>query len=180
MRFGEYSSAVLPDEILIALKQLSRFRLFMVDECSDCKRKVIALLDQVFPEYASAFSDVFGASSKELLLKYPTPEDMLSVSADDLTELLNKSSKGRFNQAKSEELKELASKFFGVKFAKDAFSFQIKQLIEQIKFVENKIADLELEIASLLEKTNTHITSITGIGETLAAVILRTGFLSRK
>nr|WP_244153560.1 IS110 family transposase [Halobacillus karajensis] len=30
----------------------------MVDQSSDVKRKIIALLDQVFPEYEQVFSDV--------------------------------------------------------------------------------------------------------------------------
>lgn len=172
MRIGQYSSTVLADELLVALKQLSRYRLFLVDECSDCKRKVISLLDQVFPEYASVFSDTFGVTSKEILLQCPTPEDMLAISTEDLTAVLNKSSRGRFNQSKSEALKEIASKSFGVKFAKDAFAFQIRQLIEQINFIEKQISDLETEISSLLDKANTYITSITGIGEVLGAVIL--------
>ena len=33
--------------------------------CGDCKRRVIALLDQVFPEYDKLFSDTFGSTSKE-------------------------------------------------------------------------------------------------------------------
>lgn len=51
MRFGEYSATSLSEENIIALRQLSRYRLALVDACGDCKRRVIALLDQVFPEY---------------------------------------------------------------------------------------------------------------------------------
>ncbi len=81
MRFGEFSTTSLADEDIMALRQLSRYRLSLVDECSDWKRKVICLLDQIFPEYSSIFSDTFGVTSKEVLLKYPTPEDMIKVSA---------------------------------------------------------------------------------------------------
>ena len=52
MRFGEFSTTSLADEDILALRQLSRYRLALVDECSDWKRKCIALLDQVFPEYS--------------------------------------------------------------------------------------------------------------------------------
>lgn len=71
MRFGQFSSTSLSSENIMALRQLSRYRLFLVDECSDCKRKVICLLDQVFPEYNKLFSDTFGVASSELLHKYP-------------------------------------------------------------------------------------------------------------
>lgn len=41
MRFGEYSATSLSDENIIALRQLSRYRLALVDACGDCKRRVI-------------------------------------------------------------------------------------------------------------------------------------------
>jgi len=172
MRFGQFSSTTLSDENIIALKQLSRYRLSLVDECSDWKRKVIALLDQVFPEYASLFSDTFGVTSKEILLKYPTPEDMLAVSTKKLTSLLEKSSRGRFKTEKANEIQDSAKNSFGVKFAKDAFAFQIKQMIAQIIFIEVQLDELEKEISKLLKETNQVITTIIGIGEVLGGIIV--------
>jgi transposase len=49
MRFGEFSTTSLANDDIISLRQLSRYRLALVDECSDWKRKCIAILDQVFP-----------------------------------------------------------------------------------------------------------------------------------
>lgn len=172
MRFGQYSTTRLSEENIMALRQLSRYRLSIVDECSDCKRKVIALLDQVFPEYDSLFSDVFGRASREILLNSPTPEDMMQISSEKLAELLAKASRGRFKVEKAEQLKAVASGSFGISFAKDAFSFQIKQLIEQINFLEKQREELEEEISLLLVQTNTVITTIPGIGDALGAVII--------
>ena len=39
-------------------------------------------------------------------------------------------------------------------------------------FLENQIDDLEKEISVLLERTDSFITTITGIGDTLGAIIL--------
>jgi len=55
MRFGQFSATALSEENFMALRQLSRYRLAFVDECGDFKRRVIALLDQVFPEFAHSF-----------------------------------------------------------------------------------------------------------------------------
>ena len=172
MRFGQYSATALADKNIIALRQLSRYRLALVDSCGDCKRRIIALLDQVFPEYAKQFSDTFGCASTELLLNCPTPEDMLAISTKKLTALLKNSSHGRFGEAKAKELKSVAKNSFGVSFAKDAFSFQIKQLADQLVFIESQINELEREISSLLHQTNQVITTIPGIGETLGAIIV--------
>lgn len=172
MRFGEYSATSLSDENIIALRQLSRYRLALVDACGDCKRRVIALLDQVFPEYDKLFSDTFGSSSTELLLNCPTPEDMLAISTRKLTNILNKASHGRFGKEKAEELKAAAKDTFGVAFAKDAFAFQIKQLMQQIVFLENQLAELEEQISKLLHETNQYITTISCIGDVLGAIIV--------
>lgn len=172
MRFGQFSTTSMSEEVIVAMRQLSRYRLALVDACGDCKRRVIALLDQVFPEYSSLFSDIFGVTSKEILSQYPTPEDMLTVSTRKLTNLLEKASRGRFGKEKAEQLKSVAANSFGVSFAKDAFSFQIKQLIEQLEFLENQVKELEEQIAVLLKQTGSYITTIPGIGETLGAIIL--------
>ncbi len=172
MRFGEYSATSLSDENIIALRQLSRYRLALVDACGDCKRRVITLLDQVFPEYEKLFSDTFGSSSVELLLNCPTPEDLLAISTRKLTNILNKASHGRFGKEKAEELKAAAKGTFGIAFAKDAFSFQIKQLMQQIIFLESQLADLEEQISKLLHETNQYITTISGIGDVLGAIIV--------
>jgi transposase len=172
MRFGEFSTTSLADEDIIALRQLSRYRFSLVDECSDWKRKCIALLDQVFPEYSKLFSDTFGVTSRELLSKYPTPEDILSIDTDTLSKLLSEASRGRFGISKASEIQESASNTFGISFAKDAFAFQIKQIIAQINFIEEQLEELENEISTLLHRTNQVITTITGIGDVVGAVII--------
>ena len=173
MRFGEYSETSLSEDNIIALRQYSRYRMTMVDACGDCKRRLIALLDQVFPEYDKLFSDTFGKTSSELLLNCPTPEDLLEISTRKLTNLLNKASRGRFGKEKAEELKDAAKNTFGVSFAKDAFAFEIKQLMQRIIFIEKQIAELEEQISDLLHQTNQYITTISGVGDVLGAIIVR-------
>jgi len=171
-RFGEFSSSSISDENIFAIRQLSRYRSSLVDECSNWKRKVITILDQVFPEYSDLFSDTFGVTSKELLSKCPLPENMLEVSTKELTSLLNKASKGRFGTEKAQEIKEYATKSFGISFAKETFSFQIKQIINQISFIESQLKELEEKITNILKTLNSEITTITGIGDILGASIL--------
>ena len=172
MRFGQFSATNLSEETIVALRQLSRYRLTLVDTCGDCKRRVIALLDQVFPEYDALFSDTFGVTSKEVLSQYPTPEDLLTVSTRKLSNLLERTSHGRLGKEKAEQLKAAAANSFGVSFARDAFAFQIRQLVEQMEFLERQVTELEAQISSLLKQTGSYITTIPGIGDTLGAIIL--------
>ncbi len=180
LRFGEFSVSHFSDEDTFALRNLSRFRFALVDEASDWKRKLVAILDQVFPEYSSLFSNIYGVASKELLSKYPLPEDMISIPADELAKLLSKCSKGHFGIDKAKEIQEKASNSFGVKFALKSFSFQIKQIIAQISFLEDQILEIEDEISSMINSLCPVITSITGIGDVLgAAIFSEIGDMSR-
>lgn len=171
MRFGKYSSSNISEETTYGLRNLSRYRYNLVDECSDWKRRLISILDQVFPEYSKLFSDVYGVSSKNILSKYPLPEDMLKVSATELGKLLSKCSNGYFGKDKAEEIQQAALTSVGIKFAQKTFSFEIKQIIEKINFLENQIKEIEKEMSSMLQEQCSIITSITGIGDTLGAVI---------
>ena len=180
MRFGEFSISNFSDENTFALRNLTRYRFALVDECSDWKRKLIAILDQVFPEYSSLFSNIYGVASKELLSKYPLPEDMLSIPAEKLGNLLYECSKGRLGINKAEEIQSRARESFGIKFAKRSFSFQIKQIISQISFLEEQLKEIEIEISCLLEDICPVITTITGIGSVLgASIVSEIGTISR-
>ncbi|VYT15388.1 Transposase IS116/IS110/IS902 family protein [Anaerococcus vaginalis] len=180
LRFGEFSVSHFSDEDTFALRNLYRFRFALVDEASDWKRNLVAILDQVFPEYSSLFSNIYGVASKELLSKYPLPEDMISIPADELAKLLSKCSKGHFGIDKAKEIQEKASNSFGVKFALKSFSFQIKQIIAQISFLEDQILEIEDEISSMINSLCPVITSITGIGDILgAAIFSEIGDISR-
>src|SRR5699024_3331326 len=59
------------EEDLLELRHLERLRFSFVNQCSDLKRKIISLLNQVFPEYEKVFSNIFGLSSTEVLLNAP-------------------------------------------------------------------------------------------------------------
>ena len=52
--FGSDNSK-LPEENLLSLKQLTRFRTNIVDNVSSLKTQVIGILDKVFPEYKNYF-----------------------------------------------------------------------------------------------------------------------------
>jgi len=172
VRYGDFIETRLPDESVLSLKNLTRFRSYLIDSISDLKRKVICVLDQVFPEYQRIFSDVFGATSKEVLLQFGSPSELESLSADSLAELLAKFSCKKLGVDKADELSNAAKISFGVTFCRDSFTFQLRMMIEQIKYIESQVKDTETEIKRIMLHLSSPITSIPGIGKTLGAVIL--------
>lgn len=172
IRYGDFVETSLSDEDYLSLRNLSRFRSYLVSSIGDLKRKTIALLDQVFPEYASSFSNIFGKTSKEILSTFSTPSDFEDINSDDLNTFLESVTRKNYASKKIDELSKKASSSFGINFCLDSFSLQIKMLIEQISFIQNQVSDVENEIEVLLEKINTPITTIPGIGSVNAATIL--------
>ena len=139
---------------------------------SDLKRKIIAMMDRVFPEYQDFFSDMFGKTSVQVMKECTSPEQILEIPTEKLTQLLKKSSRGRFSETKAKELKKLASNSFAAMLSSDMTSLLIRQMLEQIELLEKQISDIEEIIASQFEQFNTKLATIPGIGTTLGAAIL--------
>lgn len=172
IRFGRFKETPLIDEKMFTLKQLSRFRHSLITNMGDLKRKAIVVLDQTFPEYQGVFSDVFGKTSSQILMDYASPSDYEGVSVDDLTKIIETTSRKRLGEKKAKELITLASQSFGVTFCKNAFAFQLKMLMEQIRFLEEQVEQCEQQMNQFLIELDTPITTIPGIGPILGATIL--------
>lgn len=172
IRYGDFLETSLADEDTMSLRNLARFRNYLISSIGDLKRKTICILDQIFPEYTSVFSNVFGKTSKELLSLMNTPSDFQEITASQLEDLLSQVTLKKFAEKKINSISQVAKSSFGITFCVDSFSFQLKLLIEQICFIEEQVNDVEEQISILLEKINSPITTIPGIGNTIAATIL--------
>lgn len=172
IRYGDFVETSLSNEDLFSLRNICRMRNYLVQSTGDLKRKIICVLDQVFPEYQSIFSNTFGTTSKQLLLDFSSPADFEELSVDFLSETLQSLSRKKVGQSTAEKLINSAKNSFGITFSRESFTFQLKLLIEQIKFIEGQIKDCETKIKELMKKINSPITTIPGIGTVLGAVIL--------
>lgn len=127
------------------------------------------------------FSDIFGIKSKQLLLNFSTPDEFNEISVTKLSNFISKISQCKLGKSKALDLKSTAENSIGISFALDSFSFQIKQLVEQIDFTEKQIAEIDLKLAEFLAETKfSVITTITDIVSTLVSVIVeKSGDINR-
>ena len=172
IRIGQYSETQLADDKIISLRDLSRQRFYLVDMASDLKRKIITMMDRIFPEYQDFFSDMFGKTSVQVMKECTSPEQILEIPTEKLTQLLRKASRGRFTENKAKELKELASNSFAAMLSSDMTTLLIRQMLEQIDLLEKQISEIEKIIAMQFAQFNTKLATIPGIGTTLGATIL--------
>lgn len=171
VRFGNDSKGCIQMTDLFELRELCRARTFIVDMCADLKKKVIGLLDQVFPEYETLFSHIFGMTSMELLAHCATPDEIIAIPTEKLAELLEGPSRKRFSTKKAEEIQSVAKTSFGIVIGLDSMSLLIKQHVEHIRFMESQIHEIEEKIATLFAQFPCQITTIPGIGPVLGATI---------
>jgi transposase len=164
-------SKLPPDEIA-ELKSIARFRTFQSQIISDCKRKVISILDQVFPEYEKFFSDIFGTASMAVLMHYPSAKALSRAHIDSLTNLLKESSRGRLGAGLAAEMRECAKNSFAANAAVKAQSMEIRQLLSQIEFTKKQLMQTDKQMKELLDTLATPITTIPGIGTVCGATIL--------
>ena len=172
IRFGRYKASSVPQEKLLALRELCRNRFYLIDMGSDLKRKITALLDQVFPEFEAQFDSLFCKSAVAVLKQYPTPEKLSRAQLGKLTEILWTASNGHFGEWKAQQLKELAKNSFGIPDCEDVYSSLLLLYLNQLQSLQNSAAALEHQMGKLFSQFDSTLTSISGIGPVLGAVIL--------
>lgn len=172
LRCGDFEPSRLADEKMMSLRQMTRLQQAMTESAADLKRQIIVALDQVFPEYGTLFSDMFGETSRAFLKRCPTPEECESIDIRTLTNLLDRASHGKLGREKAASLKKAAKGSCGIRLANDAFSFQIKMLAKQIEFIEEQISEVDAKIKALLDEVEPLILTVPGVSYKLGAQIV--------
>lgn len=158
--------------MILQIRELSRFRFRLVQQIGDCKRKIITVLDRVFPEYEKLFSNVFLASSRQLLQQAVTAEEFAEFDLEELTVQLAKASRYRFGSEKAKEIHAAAKNSVGVSFLTNAIHIEMQCLLKQIELIDEQREDVEIELENLMATIPQHITSIPGIGLVTGAMVL--------
>jgi transposase len=166
-------SPTTPDlPVLLQLRELTRFRFRLSEQIGDVKRKLLCILDRVFPEYEGLFSSVFLQASRAVLQEAVSAHEFADFDLHELAALLSQASHGRFGQEKAELLQQQARQSIGVAFLADAARIEMKCLLDQIGLLEEQRSQLDLATAERMQQIPQHITSIPGIGLATGAAIL--------
>ena len=172
IRFGQFTTTSMADENILAMRQLCRYRDSVISSRTEIKLRISTIMEQIFPEYEKQFSSLWLSTSMGILEKYLTPENIENAPIDELFEIIKDKSHNRLTKAKAISIKEAAADTFGIKIAQDAFSFQLKQLIDRMNFLDKQIEALDCQILEYYEKFDCYLHTIPGIGIIGAATIL--------
>ena len=172
IRFGQFTTTSMTDENILAMQQLCRYRDSVISSRTEIKLRISTIMEQIFPEYEKQFSSLWLSTSMGILEKYLTPENIENAPIDELFEIIKDKSHNKLTMKKAISIREAAADTFGIKIAQDAFSFQLKQLIDRMNFLDKQIEALDCQILEYYEKFDCYLHTIPGIGMIAAATIL--------
>jgi len=172
IRFGQFTTTSMADENILAMRQLCRYRDSVISSRTEIKLRISTIMEQIFPEYEKQFSSLWLSTSMGILEKYLTPENIENAPIDELFEIIKDKSHNKLTMKKAISIREAAADTFGIKIAQDAFSFQLKQLIDRMNFLDKQIEALDCQILEYYEKFDCYLHTIPRIGIIGAATIL--------
>ena len=160
------------------LKSLTRHRFRLVKENSKFKTSLVRLVDIVFPELPKVVSSVAQKSCLALLSELPSTKEIAECNLTHLTHLLLNNSNKMFGKDKAIQIRELARNSIGLN--SNSVSFELKQTISIIQFIQEQLNDVEKRIKEILKEINSPILSIPGISfKTAGSILAEIGDISR-
>lgn len=168
---GEHRPALVPGELAMTCRQLTRLRYDLIRRTSRIKQTLWSRLHPVWPEYESLFKDPLGKTGRKLLMTAPTPADVLALSEQELNDLLRKTSRGKFGPAQADKVRQSAAHTVGMRRGQEGFRIGIRALLNQIEALRPIREQLEAEIGALTDRLPAYILTLPG-ADALKAVSL--------
>ena len=142
---------------VFGMEATGHYRDSVISSRTEIKLRIGTIMEQIFPEYEKQFSSLWVSTSMGILEKYLTPENIENAPIDELFKIIKDKSHNRLTKAKAISIKEGAADTFGIKIAQDAFSFQLKQLIDRMNFLDKQIEALDIEIMKYYEQFDCYL-----------------------
>lgn len=162
-----------PSPAAAQLKGLIRHRYELVQEATQRKNKLIAICDEIFPEFTQVLKDPTLPTALAIRERFPTPATLATASLSALQEARGKAR--QLSDAKLLELQRLAAQSIGTKemLRQRGLLIEQTQLIRELRLLQEHIAQLETEITVIVEQAREgQIVQSLGIGPIQAATIL--------
>lgn len=172
IRFGQFTTTSMANEDILSLRQLCRYRDSVISSRTEIKLRICTIMEQIFPEYEKQFSSLWLSTSMSIFETYLIPKNIADAPLDELFAIIKDKSHNKLTMKKAISIKEAATDTFGIKIAQDAFAFQLKQLIDRLKYLDKQIEILDEEIVKYYEKFDCYLHTIPGVGVIGAATIL--------
>lgn len=160
-KFSPYTLSLYHNE---ALKSLSRKRFFIVEDLRKAKLAVNSLIQVIFPEFKTLFSNIYGDSAIAILKAYGTPQALARAHVSKVASLIH----GRC-KCTAEQLISAAKTSIGI--SEPHYAFQLMDAIEEMEHISRRIKNYDLQIKAYVDELCPNLLSIPGVGYTTAGLI---------
>ena len=109
-----------------------------------------------------------------MLKHHPTPESIVELGLDDLTQVMKKVSRGKLGRQRAEQLYEAAKSCVGISEGRESILLEIEHLNAMIENEDRFITSLEKQMLSYLEQIpySVSLLSIKGLGVVTVAGLI--------
>jgi transposase len=162
LKNGEHRPALIPGELGMTCRQLTRLHHTMVRQASRIKQLIWSRLHPVWPEYEPLFATPFCKTGRTLLNTAPTPQDVLALPREDLLDLIRKTSRGKYGTAQADKVRQAAENSVGMHRGLPAARAGIRLLLAQLDALKPIREQLEGEIETLATQLPDYLMTLPG------------------
>ena len=162
LKNGQYRSALIPGELAMTCRQVTRLRYRLVRQQSRLKQLVQAYLHPVWPEYETLFANPFSVTSRKLLAETPVPADVLQWDQEPLREFLRRASRGKHGPQLAQNIHQAAQQSVGMQRGLPGSRLAIQVLLEQMDNAEPLLKKLKEQIESLAQQIPPYLHTLPG------------------
>ncbi len=149
---GRYNEVYIPEGIYADLRNISNTRFELIRKRNAVKNRVIAIIDEYFPEYGYVFKDKFCKTSIQILKNCPFPEDIKLIGIDEIEKIIKQKVKKLYSKKQIIELKNNALATVGVTRGITTAKVQLGMYLEDYELLEKQIAKTEKQLEKLLKQ----------------------------
>ena len=142
--------AVPPSGAVAQLKGLTRHRYELMQESTQRKNKLIAICDELFPEFTHILKNPTLPSALSIREKFPTPQ---AIATATITALCEARVGTRPSKENLMRLQQLAAQSIGTKDVnrQRGLMLERKQMMKELKLLQAHLEELDTEICHMVE-----------------------------
>ena len=168
--FDLLSVSQVPEEEMLAFRDLVRLRTSVVANCSDLQRKLKSKLKVHMPELLKTFKNITSPVLLDLLSNYPSREKILANEAEVIKLL---ASHRNWNEKMAKKLLDSLKNSIGHPDTYGTYSTITSTFVIEIKLLLEHIEALDEEIKKFLDRfPDNPLKTVPGVGETIESSII--------
>jgi len=159
---GEHRPALVPGELAMTCRQLTRLRYAITRQGVRIKQLLWSRLHPVWPEYEALFATPFCATGRKLLAVAPTPDDVRTMDRKELSELIRKTSRGKYGAVQADKVRQAAAHSVGTTRGIEGARIGIRSLLAQLDALAPVRNALDEQIDALADRVPRYMATLPG------------------